>query len=845
MLNQVMLAVKKFAHSGPLEDTDVLKKILVHVKTCSLVDKLCLSLATAGGSQSANFLCAASEGCIALWSLVDALENLSVMEKCWTFPLTSLRSQSLFHVDTKDCDELQNIAKGSKKVVETITRAFLNSEPVRVAIFYCFRQRIEEVLIAEIQLLLRCCMQSGSLPSVLCGLPRSLPVATVISGGGEGTFVSEIFAVISLCGSYMDKDSPSGEANGSKCKYTNIDGLALHSCLLLATIAQSFNSAGGNSAVFILTSSVEKQQSRLSSLAYLYSVNGGMITSLQPHLAAAMLAFASILLIEIGASAVSSVPEIAMPLIPSTSTLCDLLKINHKNGLENNCTVTNSMLSHWHGVRDGCIGLLKSKLRWGGMSDLKEFCAAGLPQLLMDLLGIHFVNNPATDYLSDLVGLSPVGVVWAVSCLSHCLSSSVITFQQMMLEKVHVKCINDLISGAHLKLLRSWGGPGGGKNGVREIIGVAIDFLAFPFVALENALGFPSATASMNSEFLLNVSSPVRNLCCEDGDITKAMKESMDKYVEILLEVGVPILVLQCADILGFEDTIKPIAFLSKMISCKALATCLVRKGMLEAARMRRLLDKSCPKGLILDMLMIVSDLARMHVCFYKYIERADILIRLKELLTSNDFTVRAKACCVVGNMCRHSSYFYDPLARHGIISVLIDRCTDPDKHTRKFACFAKERKKVGNAAFHNDLLYEELRTSISALKSLLLSSEKDVTTSNAAGALSNLVRHSNKLCDDIMSEGVIQALLKVVCECSQLVWNSQNMDATDVSPLKNALCALARMCACYSPCRNFICKSESFQVIAQLQQLPELNVAKYARIICTTAAGASELTDA
>uniref|UniRef100_A0A803LA52 non-specific serine/threonine protein kinase n=1 Tax=Chenopodium quinoa TaxID=63459 RepID=A0A803LA52_CHEQI len=104
---------------------------------------------------------------------------------------------------------------------------------------------------------------------------------------------------------------------------------------------------------------------------------------------------------------------------------------------------------------------------------------------------------------------------------------------------------------------------------------------------------------------------------------------------------------------------------------------------------------------------------------FYKYIEKADILKRLKELLGSDDCTLRAKACSVVGNMCRHSSYFYDLL--------------------------------VGNAAYHNDSLYEELRRSIAKLTDLLLSNEKDIIRVNAAGALSNLVRHNNKLCDDVM----------------------------------------------------------------------------------------------
>ena len=54
-------------------------------------------------------------------------------------------------------------------------------------------------------------------------------------------------------------------------------------------------------------------------------------------------------------------------------------------------------------------------------------------------------------------------------------------------------------------------------------------------------------------------------------------------------------------------------------------------------------------------------------------------------------------------------------------------------------------------------MLYEELRRSIPQLANLLLSAEEDKTKANAAGALSNLVRNSNKLCEDIVSKGAMQ----------------------------------------------------------------------------------------
>lgn len=47
---------------------------------------------------------------------------------------------------------------------------------------------------------------------------------------------------------------------------------------------------------------------------------------------------------------------------------------------------------------------------------------------------------------------------------------------------------------------------------------------------------------------------------------------------------------------------------------------------------------------------------------FYEYINRASILEYMKEFLTHEDPNIRAKTCSALGNMCRHSSYFYSPL---------------------------------------------------------------------------------------------------------------------------------------------------------------------------------------
>lgn len=63
----------------------------------------------------------------------------------------------------------------------------------------------------------------------------------------------------------------------------------------------------------------------------------------------------------------------------------------------------------------------------------------------------------------------------------------------------------------------------------------------------------------------------------------------------------------------------------------------------------------------------------------------------------------------------------------------------------------------VGNAAYHDDRLYDQLQRCIPHLTRLLLEDEEDKTKANAAGALSNLVRNSSRLCEDIISKGAMQ----------------------------------------------------------------------------------------
>ncbi|XAR52095.1 Non-specific serine/threonine protein kinase [Bertholletia excelsa] len=807
---------------------EIFRQALDHAVTSGVADLLCLCLATSGSSLlsgSSHLLRAACEACRAIWSLIDAFEILSAKEYANLFPLDALKSQSLLRLNIRDTDQGSMLATDSAKIVDTVTKAFLRSKAIQVAIFYCLRQRLETTLSSTIQIMLRCCLPSAIVCSVMCGLPSSLPVTTVVSGGGDGTIISEIFSILSICASSSNKD-PHSEACNVKCKISNPSVLVFHSCLVLASIAQCLKSSGRNSPVFMLTTSAKKQLSRLSILAHHISSDDRMKPSFQLYCASAMLAFSSILSLESGIPSESSISEIAMPLIPRTATLCDYLKILtvNENGEP---SAQNVRLSYWHGLRDGCVGLLESRLKWGGPLAVQQLCASGIPQLLIDLLAKnHQDASSQGNGFSYHISLSPVGVVWMISSICQCLSGGVSTFRQILVRSENVKLISDLISNAHLKLVSCWNGPGGGKDGIRDIIYAVVDLLAFPFVAVQNAPGLPSATTSVSSGFVLNTGSPGGKLCMEDKDMVKAIETHMTKYIQIFLEVGVPGIILQCLDYMELKDAARPVAFLAKMISHRPLANQLLINGLLDPGRVRKLLGGSCPREVVIDVLMIISDLARMDKAFYEYIKGADIWEFLKSFLTHENPNIRAKACSAVGNMCRHSSYFYSSLAKHQIVGLLIDRCADSDGRTRKFACFA-----IGNAAYHNDLLYEELRRSIPQLANLLLSADEDKTKANAAGALSNLVRNSNQLCGDIVSEGAMQALLRLVADCSMVALNPSRRDAINESPLKIALFSLAKMCA-YLPCRDFLRSSDLFPIIGRLRQSPESTIANYATVI-------------
>lgn len=135
---------------------------------------------------------------------------------------------------------------------------------------------------------------------------------------------------------------------------------------------------------------------------------------------------------------------------------------------------------------------------------------------------------------------------------------------------------------------------------------------------------------------------------------------------------------------------------------------------------------------------MIACQAARTSEAHYKALHSENLYLVVWHLMRHSEGSVRAKACNLIGNLCRHSAFFYKTLVTAllpdatppaTLLARLVALCADPDPSTRKFACFA-----VGNAAFHSAVLYPHLVDAVPLLVGALHDADEK-TRANAAGA--------------------------------------------------------------------------------------------------------------
>jgi len=314
-----------------------------------------------------------------------------------------------------------------------------------------------------------------------------------------------------------------------------------------------------------------------------------------------------------------------------------------------------------------------------------------------------------------------------------------------------------LIGPDHISNLLQWPESfGGGTQGVESLLSIVLTILSKPLVSI--------------------------------GQKSPTDESFSGHYKEALFKSNFISLVVTCADNVDSQGLSVPMNFLSRLIlSSSRYSQQFVEGGGLKPSRIARALENTKNAQILVDALLVLSQLARVSKQYYEDMARADIYVGIRNLLQHNEASVRARTCNLVGNMCRHSSFFYNALHTHRIIGVLIERLKDSDSTTRKFACFA-----IGNAGFHSSELYPNLKRSIGSLVRLLEDADSKTQT-NAAGALGNLARNGDTLCGALIEENAVGALAAIVTSCLSLL--QRGVSDEQLTPLRIALFSLGNMC--------------------------------------------------
>ena len=244
----------------------------------------------------------------------------------------------------------------------------------------------------------------------------------------------------------------------------------------------------------------------------------------------------------------------------------------------------------------------------------------------------------------------------------------------------------------------------------------------------------------------------------------------------------------------------------------------------------------------IVDWTMILSQLAKSNESRYENVGEANATFHLTKLLRHEDFNVRARAANALGNLCRHSDYFYASFKKYGTVGALIDRLNadekeEPSALVRKFAAFA-----IGNAGFHSDYLYDDLRRSILPLVrnignhygSTFGVGRKDEndgkTRSNAAAALGNLARNGDALIADLLANDVPKALILLAKEYASEKSSSKKSSSVGEkqTPAHVALFSLGNLCA-HEECRSALIKLGVRNALQQSRTSEDELLRKYA----------------
>jgi fused len=427
------------------------------------------------------------------------------------------------------------------------------------------------------------------------------------------------------------------------------------------------------------------------------------------------------------------------------------------------------------GFIDGPVLLLQRLLgkfmtSGAGLSEFMSITSEIVPDVVVTVI----------NSLSPRCEISPKGVISLLTYIHDAIYCDFRILLQKMLQENMLRNLAALLKENQLLSIQEW--PlicGGGQSAVGLIVAQVLRIFNLPYTSQV----YTRELEQINKEFS----------SCEVVTVTLSIMKYLSKEH---LSIAVSLL----ARLVLNTDNSKP------------FAQQFIQSGGINIINKYNLLSQENSIHTIIDTLSLVSQLARLQKENYELIHQINIYSDLRRLIEHRDSGIRSKVCNLIGNICRHSSYFYDLILEHGLVSAAINCCKDPDRNTRKFACFA-----VGNAGFHNAKLYEDLRPCVKLLVDLLNDSEEK-TRANAAGALGNFVRNSELLCSDLIKHGALKQLLEVV----------KSDPGPTQSPRQVALFSIGNLCV-YHQCKDEFEILGLRIVVEQLLHHRDPQVLKYA----------------